>query len=996
MVSCHISNRVTYNPSYLLVMQHSLRNLLISILLLYVAVLPLFSQQIRFDRITTREGLPSNETFSLLQDKKGYIWICTNYGIVRYNGSYFQPVCTNIPFSEQFAFCMYEHPVHGLFFANSHANVYRVRNDSAFIIPGFEKVSRELDSKVHEVSRIYVDDSLNIFIFSKGKSFRLEKRSGYKEQCLDSVYVSAETDFAVLGLQDNYFPLVDKHRQDPRVVNFRVIDKSRQINYAIQSSAPNLKPRVVLKTAKDIYMCKDNLLMKLYPNGTYDTTRLPGYIICLAQDKQNNIWAGCYTKGLFRIDSTGKVIRHYFDGVSINAILFDNQEGLWVSTTGKGLYHSKNINNKSYGNIQGLDQRILLLKPLDSGLFISTSENRLFRMRSDGISEIILPCSTLYEITDIASAGNGYFISTKGGIYRCDRNFHSIRFLCPIAPSYGIEQGVNHLYYMNRIGIGKLEGCQPSIRAPSKVNSFIHYENDDFLVATESGLYVISDSTIYTPSKLKVFDKTPVKKLRRSADGRIWVCTKGNGLYFIDKNGTPVACAAPGKIVNDVCFPGDTMITACCSNGTFTVSLHNVRRPKLWLAVSRAESLTIACYNSLLYLGTEDGLVSLDPKSFFDNVNAPFYLVKIMAGGKRIHSLSPVFLYNQHSPEFVFEHLDYKDIDKRLHYRLSGAESRSGFTEGMKLRLDNLAAGNYTLIVSPALQRGKTSVTLRFTVEAPYWEKWWFRVLTTLGIIGLITGIVLLVYNRARIKAHKKVELSRMLAEYKLTALKAQINPHFMSNSLAAIQMLVIMNETDKAAQYLSQFSLFIRKVLAYSDKSLISLSEELKIIELYIDLEKLRFQHGFTFHQTIDPSINPDTVQISPLILQPFVENAIWHGLLPLKERKPCLTIHISRQSNVLLILVEDNGVGRKSGMKIEKDNPSQGNEIMQKRLEHINLLMGVSSARLDIEDLKDDAGNSTGTLVIITLPFSTRERKDENEVQPAGKSYQIQNNRN
>ena len=204
-------------------------------------------------------------------------------------------------------------------------------------------------------------------------------------------------------------------------------------------------------------------------------------------------------------------------------------------------------------------------------------------------------------------------------------------------------------------------------------------------------------------------------------------------------------------------------------------------------------------------------------------------------------------------------------------------------------------------------------------------------------ILGLII-IVLIIRNKRALKRQKEqLELINKISELELKVVKSQMNPHFISNCLAAIQELIYKNEIDTAGQYIAKFSYFLRKVLDYSDKNYITISEELEIIKLNVELEQLRFKNKFEFKLNISKDIDIDDILIPSLITQPFIENAIWHGLLPLiGHRPPELKINIFLHNNLPIIEIEDNGVGRIS-LKID-NTISKGTKLVSDKIDSLN----------------------------------------------------------
>ncbi|MDP4954074.1 MAG: histidine kinase, partial [Flavobacteriales bacterium] len=211
------------------------------------------------------------------------------------------------------------------------------------------------------------------------------------------------------------------------------------------------------------------------------------------------------------------------------------------------------------------------------------------------------------------------------------------------------------------------------------------------------------------------------------------------------------------------------------------------------------------------------------------------------------------------------------------------------------------------------------------------------------------------------------------LAETEMMALRAQMNPHFLFNCLNSIKFFIINNETDKASDYLGKFGRLIRLILQNSEETLITLDLELEALQLYVDLESLRFENKFQFILKVENSVSPEMIEIPPLIIQPFVENAIWHGLMH-AHRQGKLLINISMQNDELLCIIEDNGVGRAEAGRLKSKSvmkkKSMGLDITKNRLKLINPdAQNINS--VSMEDLFDQDGNASGTRVSLRIPI-------------------------
>jgi tetratricopeptide (TPR) repeat protein len=226
---------------------------------------------------------------------------------------------------------------------------------------------------------------------------------------------------------------------------------------------------------------------------------------------------------------------------------------------------------------------------------------------------------------------------------------------------------------------------------------------------------------------------------------------------------------------------------------------------------------------------------------------------------------------------------------------------------------------------------------------------------------------------------NKHVELQKQSAELEMQALRAQMNPHFIFNCLSSINRFILKNESKTASNYLTRFSRLIRMVLINSQRPLVALEEELQMLRLYLDMERLRFKDSFDYSITFLNTIESDNIFIPPLLLQPFCENAIWHGLMQ-KEDQGRLDIELSMQNNILNCTITDNGIGRERAEEMKSKSAekekSMGLKITTERLALLNKERGVHTF-YDITDLKDENGKATGTKV--TLKISFKESVEE-----------------
>ena len=265
-------------------------------------------------------------------------------------------------------------------------------------------------------------------------------------------------------------------------------------------------------------------------------------------------------------------------------------------------------------------------------------------------------------------------------------------------------------------------------------------------------------------------------------------------------------------------------------------------------------------------------------------------------------------------------------------------------------------------------------VTLTIIISPPWYQTWFFRIGAALLLFFMIWIFIFLRVRhiRKKHKMEKKVLLiEKQLFDIQQKALRLQMNPHFIFNSLNSIQSYVLSNDVDLAVNYLGRFSQLMRLILSNSRESVVSLADELLAIQHYLEIEKLRFEEKFTYSVIVDPEIDDEFTGVPPMIIQPYIENAIIHGL----NHKPTpghLTISFKQKGSLLLCSIEDNGVGRAKATDIKRrsglNSKSRGMMITKERLE---ILSEKSDEKFSVKviDLKDKSGVPAGTRVELLI---------------------------
>lgn len=392
--------------------------------------------------------------------------------------------------------------------------------------------------------------------------------------------------------------------------------------------------------------------------------------------------------------------------------------------------------------------------------------------------------------------------------------------------------------------------------------------------------------------------------------------------------------------------------------------------------------------NGELFSGTKRGFIRFHPDSLPVDERPPILaLASFKVGGVeyQMEGRNVNFGDELHlRPSENFFSIQYAALNFTLpkensyYYMLEGLDE--GWVEAGNRRIANytkVPPGSYRFCLKVRNKDGVWSSavqTLSIVIAPPFWRTPWFILLLLSSCAGMGYAAYRLRIQQIRREEQMKSAFNKKLAEVEMAALRSQMNPHFLFNCLNSINRFIQRNEPDAASSYLTKFSRLIRLVLDNSRSDQVSLRDELEALRLYIELESMRFVGRFSYALHIAPELDTSSIEVPPMLVQPYVENAIWHGLMH-KESEDChLEVRAFPQNGRLSIVVEDNGIGREMAKVLKSKSAtlhkSHGMKVTAERIEIINEVYH-ARATVMIEDLKDEKGNAAGTRVTLFLPL-------------------------
>jgi ligand-binding sensor domain-containing protein len=959
-------------------------------------------QSYYYKNYTADNGLPSSEVFHVIQDKKGFIWIATNQGVSRFDGYEFTNFDTQSGLPRNTILEIFEDEIGRIWFISLTGELSWFENDSIHIYL-YNDVILKKNSKNRSspLKKSFYTDSLNnlyigfnrnalVHISSEGQSSYVEERDGSNRQ-------------VIKAMPNNHVVFSSYYRSLDGVE----IQFEKEENDIIIDQEFSFDIRFIACFIKDGYLfATKNRLFFLNKNGELSTFLFKNDILWISEDEDHNIWMGFMQGGvkMFFSGNLNDEKKEFLKSHSISSVLIDREKGCWVSTIEKGVYYFPLINIKNYTNSISIPfEKVHQVEKVGEKIWFIGNTNSLFEF-SDTIKEKmpLNPEDKVDQYIFIKSIGDTLLYSFFGSSkYRSKAIYKSREIWSHMRPSKDIvindKNSIIRSYkHINHNGNSKNMGRSYRSDRYSTIYSLLQISKNKILFGTNNGLFEFSLAT----EKIKSVDFSPLLRTRinhivkdKNSD-IIWIGTKGAGLLRVQGERVEqitMVDGLPGNSVNHI-EQKDSILWLATNNGIAKVFLQKngdfcfVKNSSsvLMETYTRANGLMnneiydIALNDGYVYAGTNNGL------SYFkqeltgkNNIAPPVYFTEIKVMGKdTLIQDSYELNYDQNYLEFNFVGLSYqRENFLKYEYILEGVNSDWVETENRSVQFPMLPPGDYVFKVKAYNRSGVESEQVQqvsFKINKAYYQTVLFKigiVFITLILLSLIFAYIFYV----RMREVKKRDLVKdELNKFRQRALSAQMNPHFIYNSLNSVQSYILKNDREKSSTYLSKFGKLMRRILENSQNPVISLHEEIEALKIYIEMELARFRDSFKFYLTIDKDVEISKISVPPLIIQPYVENAIHHGLR-MKKGEKNLWINIFRQEDNICIVIEDDGIGRKESQRIREHSNNRlksfGTEITDKRLNLFKELYknDVEIKIVDIEDLDNESKKGTRVEIYI-----------------------------
>lgn len=948
-----------------------------------------YAQQPYSIHINQVNGLPSNAVYDVHQDKKGFIWFASQDGITRYDGAAFKTYQCEAQVSTAGS-CIKEDKYGRIWYENFDGRLYYVYQDSLYALAQKSIFNYAPFAVTDDYLMLVQNTAIDIYELKSLKFLR--KINILSDLNFFETSIAVENDFYFI-LKDSIFCI---NNQLELSSSGFLVGKG-EIMKRISAADSVVYVVSKLNSRNTLYILDRKLQ---HPR----TAPIPGpKLIQGSSFIDGKFWVhtpeGSFSYSLK--SNANEADELLFSGKSVSNLIKDRQGNYWFTTTSDGVFLMNNLEQKIYTSADFNPTKIV---KSGSQFLLANREGSFMRFDPKGKTQLSAlvkgnSISELYYLYsdptkgDIIYSAKGMSFFPNGRldkaveyeaalkeIVRIDDQYYAFvaNGFCALikAPSYRKEQlsvwdsVYQHSYkYHNNDYAVLLSNIRGRAIAYNKVSNAIYCSgNRGFYKITPNGVDTIKNNgQAFYASKIITFDN------------ELFVLnTKGN-LYKIDEDGNfTLLNEQLGLAAYEIKFLRQFGSKLLLMNQRYLyyVDLKSLKCQILNINISPSLVSDLYLEEDNVFIVLKEGIVQAN--LHFNPRPSARSLFQI--NGFKVNDIvqhqyqNATFHHTQNDVSIHFSILDFGSVQMQsLFYRLNNEEWKVVSPESRNLQFKALSPGYYEVRFKLGAQILDEKIS--FIIDAPFWMKWWFILLCiTLVAVAVYTYYkwqISLLSRQIKL-LREKVELEQSLGKSILTSIKSQMNPHFFYNALNTIQAYIFTNDKRNASVYLGKFSKLTRMILEMSEQEFIPLQEEIQALTLYLELEKMRFDDDFDFELEVDYTVDVEMIKIPSMLIQPYAENAVKHGLLHRKGSKK-LKILMTKENKYLKVVVDDNGIGRLKSEEMKKHKKEKHSSFStranEQRLEILNRNRS-QKVVVEIEDKLDDMNNPTGTQVRLYIP--------------------------
>lgn len=993
----------------------------------------IYAQQYNFMNYSVEDGVAQSQVYSLFQDKRGYLWMGTRGGgLTRFDGKEFKTYTIKDGLINNYIFKIVADSSGNLWIGtNNGLSCFNGISFKNYYPNGKQKQTWVQDLSIDHHGRKWLATNDGVMLCDhSGKFVNVSRKLNIPEQIINCIYVD-EQQAVWYGTADGLYCITETGngfkqvkfgrskgfynnsitciKQDPEGnIWVGTYGDGAYVYNGRQFSRIDLKQELYKQTVLDIYFgerehvwfatLSKGVAQYSKPQKTFSwLTEQEGlssnHVRSIVQDNSGNYWFGTSGGGVSYY--FGKQFTVYdknsgLTGNFIYSVFRDHKKRLWIGNSDKGVSIYDSLIFRNYNASGGFENvKVKAIAEDSSGImYLGTDGQGVYVF--DGATFRPLPDLTKKYVRAIvrdlanniwiATAGAGIYVLPAGKVYSKPLN-------------YTTKDGLLH----NRL-TGLCVDKMGRVWYATENNGIGVFENGQLLalhITTKDGL----------PSNA-------IRCLTEDGNGYLWAGSAGEGIASISLYDQKFKVSRynhdnglSSSNIYLMCADKEHAVFCGSESGLDKITLDQNRHIKGVKHYGKGEGFTgiETCQNSVwkdedgtLWFGTINGLIKYNPANQVKNNHEPVTTITDVKLFYEPISNTPykqfagdwnfirrlVLPYDQNHLTFDFIAINLSNPSAvKYQWKLHGFDKDwSPVSAQHTFSYPNLPWGDYTFMVKACNEDGvwnREPVKISIRIKKPFWATWWF---ISLIILSLGTGLFIVfkwrlnIVKRKAAEAQQKVQLEKELLELEQKALRLQMNPHFIFNALNSIQSQIGTNNEQSARYYLAKFSRLMRQILDNSRQTTITLEEEISTLENYLLIEKFCNGDRFDYRIITDPSLETDFIKIPPMLLQPFIENAIKHGMKYQSDKRGFIEVKFEERHDWLVCTVTDNGIGRKKAEELNqasKETYHKSTALMVTR-ERLNLLnMDADVNPLEIIDLYDDKGQASGTQVILRIPL-------------------------
>lgn len=931
-----------------------------------------FAQQ--YTNYTTKDGLPTNLIYKITQDAKGFIWFLTDKGLVKYNGNTMKTFTTKNGLSTNDIWELLPTPDGKVWYISKSSKLGYIENDS---VHAFENENKnEILNPVYSSqvnNKIILTSSNTSHLLEKGK-WKLISKNTINNIDYQVFYYIEHSTISALEVTFNSLNMVYKDKKKKSIKNVHYIKKGMQVRGQINDSL------FYWSGAKDYVILNLNTA-KIYKRNFKDEIDI---------DKSQHTRINSINN---QIQITGRGFVGFIDpnyhikntvyippNLDAHFAMIDKNESVWIASFNNGVYQlSKSKKQIKYSFEK---EKILKTNTTNNKIIANIYKKGFYKYNSNKkiFEPFINEVDYIYNATYIDSLDLEFYTSKtkifqkKLGKIKVFDNTTSLNFNNDVAKKLIFFD--SYLYGSFSFGLNKINPYDLQIKKlyyqHGITDLLVH--NNNFLIATNNGLKqfkneIISDVVF----KNTLFNKS-ILSMNKISDTQILINTDGFGSFLTNLEEIYQLKNSEYLIVNNA-YVENTNLWLATNSGVLKYTKEN-NTYQFIKTITKANGLPsnqindVIIANNDLIVSTNNGIAILPKNQESNSQLLDIYIEKAIYNNHILKKDFNSFKYQENNNiNFTVSQINYSENNTNFlyNYKLEPIQNNWVPTETNQINFNDLEPNTYIF----SIKADNFEKKIEFTILPLWYQTIIFK--ATLLLFFLILLVLTYKLNKKRIEknANQKANQLQKLAENELYALRSQMNPHFVFNSLNSIQYYIANNEIEVSEKYLVKFSQLIRMFLSFSSEKNISLKEEIKLLSNYLEIETMRFGKGLQSEIYLDERLKLTTL-IPSMLLQPIVENAVNHGVFHNNKKGTIKLAFNYIDKKTFKVLIEDDGVGFKRSKEIKlqsiKKHSSRSTQILTDRIE----LLNASKEWLithKIIDLSNSDATKSGTKVILTL---------------------------